>query len=43
MCYNRYLYRLSMQAVPITDIVNNSISTASIIANPIISTPRLGY
>ena len=36
MRYNRYLYRLSVQAVLITDIVKNSLSAANIIADPII-------
>ena len=36
MHYNWYLYWLSVQAVPMTDIVKNSISAANIIANPII-------
>ena len=39
MHYNRYLYQLSVQAVPITDIVKNSILAANIIADPIIGTP----
>ena len=38
MRYNRYLYQLSVQVVPITDIVQSSISATNIIANPIIST-----
>ena len=38
MRYNRYLYRLSVQAVPITDIVKNSISSADIVTDPIIGT-----
>ena len=36
MRYNRYLYRLPVQAVPITDIVKNSISSADIVTDPII-------
>ena len=36
MRYNWYLYRLSVLAVPITDIVKNSLSAANIIADPII-------
>ena len=45
MRYNRYLYRLSVQTVPITtDILKNSILVADIIANPIISTSLMsGY
>ena len=38
MRYNRYLYRLPVQAVPITDIVKNSISSADIVTDPIIGT-----
>ena len=38
MHYNRYIYRLPVQAVPITDIVKNSISAADTIADPIIGT-----
>ena len=38
MCYNQYLYRLPVQAVPITDIVKNSISSADIVTDPIIGT-----
>ena len=38
MRYNRYLYRLTVQAVPTTDIVKNSISSADIVTNPIIGT-----
>ena len=41
MHYNRYLYRLSMQAVMITDIVKNSILAANIFADPIIGTSLL--
>ena len=36
MRYNRYLYRLPVQVVPITDIVKNSISSAGIVTDPII-------
>ena len=36
MRYNRYLYWLPVQAVSITDIVKNSISSADIVTNPII-------
>ena len=39
--YNRYLYRLPVQAVPIIDIVKNSISSADIVINPIIGTSLL--
>ena len=35
---NWYLYRLPVQAVPITDIVKNSISSADIVTDPIIGT-----
>ena len=38
MRYNRYLYRLSVQAVPSTDIVKCSISATDIIADLIIGT-----
>ena len=38
MPYNQYLYWLSVQTVPITDIIKGSISAADIIANLIIST-----
>ena len=38
MRYNRYLYRVPVQAVPITDIVKNSISSADIVTDPIIGT-----
>ena len=38
MCYNQYLYWLSVQAVLIIDIVKSSLSAADIIANPIIGT-----
>ena len=38
MRYNRYLYQLSVQVVPITDIVKSSISATNIIANLIIGT-----
>ena len=38
MRYNRYLYRLPVQAVPITDIVKNSISSTNIVTDPIIGT-----
>ena len=38
MHYNRYIYRLPVQAVPITDIVKNGISAADTIADPIIGT-----
>ena len=38
MQYNWYLYRLSVQAVPITDKVKSSISATDIIVDPIIST-----
>ena len=38
MRYNRYLYRFPVQAVPITDIVKNSISSADIVTDPIIGT-----
>ena len=38
MRYNQYLYRLPVQAVPITDIVKNSISSADIVTDPIIGT-----
>ena len=38
MRYNRYLYRLPVQAVPIIDIVKNSISSADIVTDPIIGT-----
>ena len=38
MHYNWYIYRLPVQAVPITDIVKNSISAADTIADPIIGT-----
>ena len=41
MRYNRYLYRLSLLAVPITDTVKMSISVADISADPIIGTPLL--
>ena len=41
MRYNQYLYWLSVQAVPITDIVKNSILATDIIADPIISTSLL--
>ena len=34
----RYLYLLPVQAVPITDIVKNSISSADIVTDPIIGT-----
>ena len=39
MRYNRYLYRLTLLAVPITDTVKMSISVADISADPIIGTP----
>ena len=42
MRYNRYLYRLSLLAVPITDTVKMSISVADISADPIIGTPLVG-
>ena len=42
MRYNWYLYQLFMQAVPITDIVKNSILAAGIIADPIIGTSLTG-
>ena len=38
MRYNRYLYRLPVQAVPITNIVKNRISSADIVTDPIIGT-----
>ena len=38
MRYNRYLYRLPVQAVPITNIIKNSISSADIVTDPIIGT-----
>ena len=38
MRYNRYLYQLPVQAVPITDIVKNSISSADIVTDLIIGT-----
>ena len=38
MHYNQYLYRFSVKAVPIADIVKNSISATDIIADPIIDT-----
>ena len=41
MRYNRYLYRLSLLAVPITDTVKMSISVADISADPIIGTPLI--
>ena len=42
MRYNQYLYWLSLQAVPITDICSkNSISAADIITDPIIGTSLL--
>ena len=45
MHYNRYLYQLSVQTVPITtDILKNSILVADIIADPIIGTSLMsGY
>ena len=36
MRYNLYLYRLSLQVVPITNIVQNSISATNTIANLIV-------
>ena len=38
MHYNQYLYRLSVQAVSITDKVKSSISATDVIADPIIGT-----
>ena len=38
MRYNWYLYWLPVQAVPIIDIVKNSISSADIVTDPIIGT-----
>ena len=41
MRYNQYLYQLSGPIVPITDVVEMSLSVANIITDPIISTPLL--
>ena len=41
MRYTRYLYQFSVQTVPIIDIVKISISSAYIIADPIIGTSLL--
>ena len=38
MHYNRYIYRLPVQAVLITDTVKNGISAADTIADPITGT-----
>ena len=38
MCYNWYLYQLSVQAVLITNIIKNGISAVDIIADLIIGT-----
>ena len=39
MHYYRYIHQLSVQAIPITDIVKNSVLAADVIADPIIGTP----
>ena len=41
MCYNQYLYRLSGQVLPITDVVKMSLSVADLLAESIIGTPLI--